>query len=280
MTKSKDYKVYFARTKQGKKGIPISTALRAAVQTHGTNLPALDISNEWYQIRNLVRTGTVWQGVFAKLRPDPPHIVNSINQVEREIDLQHGDHIVEKCYFIFRERKNVMIWQVNRQAGSLHWAEKYLSRIFNEVVMLPLVMNEAELQRVLARDLYEIWYTYDRRTSNLSNPPVWTQGEFDMLKRVDAAHAAVKLRAERGGRLASAAKDLVRGLIASDSSAKKVRVRLTDESEFIELFSAPLRDSITVPIEGRYPLARAVYEELEHAYDRHRADIAEQPDGV
>ena len=55
-----------------------------------------------------------------------------------------------------------------------------------------------------------------------------------------------------------------------------VRVRLTDDADPIDLFSAPLRDRITVQQQGRYPAAADVFRELESAYERNRSAIANE----
>ena len=60
------------------------------------------------------------------------------------------------------------------------------------------------------------------------------------------------------------------------SGVEKVRVRLTDDADPIDLFSAPLRDRITVQQQGRYPAAADVFRELECAYDRNRSAIANE----
>ncbi len=48
----------------------------------------------------------------------------------------------------------------------------------------------------------------------------------------------------------------------------KIRIRLTDESEPVELFMAPLKDTISVELIGRYPRETDVFQELEQAYER------------
>ena len=60
------------------------------------------------------------------------------------------------------------------------------------------------------------------------------------------------------------------------SGVEKVRVRLTDDADPIDLFSAPLRDRITVQQQGRYPAAADVFRELESAYERNRSAIANE----
>jgi hypothetical protein len=268
----KNFKVYFARTSVGKKGISLAPLLRSAVDRHGQNLPAITVSNELFQFRDLQRVGTVWSGTFGKLRDDAPNIV-AANGKEEELDLEEGDHLLEKCHFLYRERENLFVWQANRTAGGFSRVQAYLSELFEMMVALPQVMNDAELEKVLAGQLYEIDFSYERPMALPGDAARWNKDAFDMMAGVDAAHAKFSLRAPRRGGLAEAAKHMVRQLVGAPGT-EKIRVRLTDESDPYELFMAPLKDSIRVELTGRYPRAHDVFRELESAYDRQHANIS------
>lgn len=267
----KSYRVHFTRTSMGQRGQSIAAPLQLLSQAHGTNLPVVDLEGEGFQVRDLVRVGTVWKGVFARLRPDAPHIVNEAG-VEREIDLDEGDRILDKCHFLYREQPNVLVWQVNRNAGSLSKMQLYLSTVTDDFVELPQVMNEAELERVLAGQLYEISFGYDRPESLSGNAPRWNQDAFDMMSDVHAAKAKFMLRAPRGGHLAPSARAKVRQMLSAVGIGK-VRVRLTDETNAIELFMAPLRDELEVHLNGAYPSPDEVFSALEEAYSRQSRSI-------
>lgn len=271
----KYYKVYFARTAVGEDGSVLAPFLRAAVDRYGENLPAIGIGNERFQMRDLTLVGTVWKGTFAKLRDDAPNIVSAANQ-EHELTLNDGDHVIEKCHFLFRLRENLIVWQANRSAGGLSRLQEYLSRVLGTLVTLPQVMNEGELNRVMAGQLYEVDFAYDRPANLAGNAPVWNQNAFNMMDRVDAAHAKFLLRAPRKGGLAEAAKQMVRQLLNANG-AEKIRVRLTDDSEPIDLFMAPLKGRIQVQMMGRYPAANDVFQALEGAYDLNRENITNIP---
>lgn len=267
----KEYKVFFAKTTCGKEGKPIDKLLRQAFKQHGANLPVMALASERYQVRNLQLVGSVWKACFAKLRHDAPHVVSASDQ-ERELVLEDGEHIIEKCFFLYREHSNVVVWQANRNAGGLTRAQEYLGLVFNDYVSLPMVMNDAELDRVLAGQLYEIDFAYVRPASLTMQAPKWTKNAFDMMSSVDAAHAKFNLRAPRKGALAANIKQMVRQLI-TEPGAEKLRVKLTDDSEPVELFMAPLKDTIRVEIFGRYPESTHVYSALESAFDRQRKGI-------
>lgn len=262
----KSYRVYFARTAVGEDGGPLSPKIADAVAQHGQNLPICDLSGDKFQMRDLERVGRVWRGSFVKLRDDAPHVVAADDE-EHELELDDGDHIIEKCYFLLRERQNLLVWQANRSAGGLSRAEAYLSQCLQEVAVLPQVMNDAELDRVLQGQLYEVDFAYDRPPNAPTDAPVWNQNAFDMMANVAAAHAKFTLRAPRGGSLSRMARNMVRQLLQVPG-AEKIRVRLTDETDAIELFMAPLKDRINVMMLGRYPVSGSVFEELEVAYQR------------
>lgn len=269
--RTKSYRVYFTRTSKGQRGQAIAASLLSLGQAHGTNLPVVELEGEGFQIRDLARVGMVWKGVFARLRPDAPHIVNEAG-VEREIELDDGDRVLDKCHFLYREQPNVLVWQYNRNAGSLSKMHLYLSAVMDDYIELPQVMNEAELDRVLAGQMYEISFGYDRPDSLSTHAPRWNQDAFDMMSDVHAAKAKFLLRAPRGGHLAPSARERVRQMLNAVGIGK-VRVRLTDEANPIELFMAPLRDEIEVYLNGAYPSPDEVFRALEEAYSRQSRSI-------
>ena len=265
----KTFKVFFARTSVGRNGVALSPRLQTAAQEHGQNLPVVNLGGEKYQMRDVHKVGTVWKGAFVKLRDDAPHVVGAADDRERELDLEDGDHLIEKCHFLLRERGNVLIWQVNRSAGVLSRAQEYLSALLDEVVLLPQVMNDAELEQVLNSQLYELDFAYDRPTAIAGQAPRWNQDAFDMMAGIDAAHAKFTLRAPRNGSLSTHIKRMVREVLGTPGTGK-VRVKLTEDKELVELFMAPLKDNFRVEMFGRYPTTAAVYQELEAAYERQR----------
>lgn len=262
------YQVRFARPVVGKEATPLAPKLQQLFKVYGPHLPAQVCGGDRFQVRDLVRTGTVWHGVFGKLRDDAPHLVNGANE-ERELPLHDGDRLLEKCHFLYRERSNLLVWQLNRASGGMSRLENYLSLASEAVVLVPVLMNTAELEDALRHRIYEISYGYDRPPVMDANAPAWNQRQFDKMKAMEAGHAKFLFRAARKGQLAEGAKDMVRDAFGLNG-IKKIRVRLTDESDPIDLFAAPLKHKISVEVLGRYPAAKEVFAELENAYDHNR----------
>lgn len=270
---TKTFKVYFANTQVGnKKQTSITKCLTQAHEQHGKHLPAMDLSNERFQVRDLQKVQRVWMGTFAKLRDELPHVVRASNNAEREIDVEDDEHVVEKCHFVYRERANVVVWQLNKNAGGLTRFANYLSRVFDNVVTVNQVMNEAQLDRILSREIHEISFKYAKPKSRPTDSPPWTQHEFDKMNSIGASEAVMQLRAPRRRSLGANAGAWVRAALGVDA-IERVKVKLTDESDPIELFTAPLKSHITVKMKGRYPVVQSVYEGLESSYDEHKDNI-------
>jgi hypothetical protein len=273
----KNFKVYFAHTSVGQDAHSMAADLQHAHERFGEHMPPIDLGGEHFQMRDLQRVGTVWKGVFAKLREDAPHIVDAANK-ERELELELGDRVVDKLHFLYRERPNVLVWQVNRNAGGLARMQDYLHRLFEDYAQLVQVMNTAELQRVLDGSVYELSFAYARPPNLPADAPAWNQHSFDMMANVHAAQAKFLLRAPRNASLAETSKRMIRQMLGS-TGIEKVRVRLSDETDPVELFMAPLRDTIRVQLVGRYPVPADVYQALEEVYERHRDQIAPRTPG-
>lgn len=267
----KTYQVYFTRTSVGRQGQALAARLSELRDDHGENLPVTTISNDIFQVRDLTLTGRVWRGTFAKLRDDAPHIIAADDR-EHEITLEEGDRILEKCHFLLRAPSNVLVWQYNKSAGGLSRFADYLSRLLDEMVTLPYIVQSDQLEQVLAGQVYEIDFAYDRPPAPQRGNPRWSQGMFNVMNRVDAAHAKFLLRAPRFGSLDGSAKGIVRDMI-NLVGVKKISVRLTDETQPIDMFMQPVKGSLQVDLLGSYALPREVFEGLEAAYNEHRGSI-------
>lgn len=268
----RSFQVRFARPVVGKDGKPLSLKLSVLFKEHGEHLPAQDLSGDRYQVRDLERIGRVWKGTFGKLRDDAPHLVNKSGE-EKELDLKDGDRLLEKCHFLYREATNLLVWQLNRSSGGMTRFQEYLSHLTEEAVLVPPIMNTGKLEEILSRNIYEISFGYDKPPTLDARAPKWNQHQFDTMKQMNAGYGKFEFRADRGEQLSARAKALVRQALGMNG-VEKMRVRLTDESDPIDLFSAPLKDKITVNQLGRYPAAADVFRELEGAYDRNQSALA------
>lgn len=267
----KTFKVNFAVPTVGDPGRPLQRTLADLHNQFGEHWPPADVEGTRYRIRDLAPVGRVWQGTFARLVDDVPHIVDLQDQ-EHEIDLEPGDHIIDKCHFLYRADINVLVLQVNKAAGGITRLAQYLSHVAALFVDITLVQNIDRLGRVMQGQVYEIDIAFARPGALPPDMDPWSQIAFDMMNDAHAAHARFNLRSPRGGSMAERTKRYIRQL-AGGAAVKKLKVRLTEETDLIDVVLAPLKDRIRVEMEGRYPVQRQVYEELEGAYDRNRENL-------
>jgi hypothetical protein len=271
--KSKSYRVEFTKTIVGvdPSATTLQLHLKRLLILHGAHLPEITLEQDQYQIRDLVKVGGVWQGVFARLKVDGPNIVDSKSN-ERQIVTNAGDRFLDKCHFLYREAKDIFVWQSNRSTASLLKVQNYLSAVLKAVVQMPLIIDIAATKRMLDDNIHELEFSYAKRKNSPNGYTGWNQAAFDLMKSVNAGQGVFVLRANLKGHLSKAAKSLALSLLGQ-SGVKKVRVRLTDETNPIDLFSSTLKEEINVNLPGSYPDALEVFQALEAAYDRRRADI-------
>jgi len=272
---NKSFTVYFGSPTIGDDAAPLGAYLnQLADENRSGHFPRVPIDGDDFQLREVARVGRVWQGVFARLRADAPHIVSAEDE-EVEIDLEEGDSILDKCHFLYRERGNVLVWQSQRNVASFSRLRYYLHQLLGLYVQITYFNDRAELERVLNGDVRSVEFSWARSAADdalLEHNPRWNQSDLEMINSVHAAKAKVRLAGTRRHPLDDRVKELVRDLLGREAT-RKVTVKLTDETNPIELFQAPVKDTINVRLVGRYPVAREVFEGLEEAFGRQRRHL-------
>lgn len=287
MPNSKSYSVRFANTNIGADPADqeqLRDILGRLVTQHGQadgpshHLPAIEMEGEHFQVRSLTRIGRFWRGSFARLRDEAPHVIGATN-VEREIDLEVGDRILEKTYFLYYEDTDVLVFQMSRNVGYLTRFAHYWSRLLGGTyVDLPPIIDALRLQEILDSGIREINFTYSRAAGDQAGGPRWTQRAMDMLRPVHGAMGKFTLRAPRGGILGGTISDLVRWA-AHGGEVQKAKVLLQDEKDPIDLFLDPVKVRIDVRMNGSYPDERSAIEQLGEAYAEQAHRFPTRPAG-
>jgi hypothetical protein len=236
------------------------------------------MEGEHFQVRSLVRVGRFWRGCFARLRDEAPHVISAAN-VEREIDLEIGDRILEKTFFLYYEDTDVLVFQMSRNVGYLTRFAYYWSRLLNGIyVDFPPIIDALRLQEILDSGIREINFTYSRAAGDADNGPRWTQRAMEMLRPVHGAMGKFTLRAPRGGILGGTISDLVHWA-AHGGEVNKAKVLLQDEKDPIDLFLEPVKVRIDVRMNGSYPDERSAIEQLGEAYGDQAHRFPARPGG-
>lgn len=285
MPQSKSYSVRFANTNIGADAnnqdqlrdiLGAQVARVGQADGVGHHLPAVEMEGEHFQVRGLVRVGRFWRGSFARLRDEAPHVIGNTN-IEREIDLEDGDRILEKTYFLYYEDTDILVFQMSRNVGYLTRFAHYWSRLLGGTyVDFPPIIDALRLQEILNAGIREVNFTYSRAAGVQDGGPRWTQRAMEMLRPVHGALGKFTLRAPRGGVLGGTIGDLVRWA-AHGGEVEKARVLLQDEKDPIDLFLAPVKVRIDVRMNGRYPDERSAIEQLGEAYGENVHRFPDRP---
>lgn len=285
MNRPKSYSVRFANSNIGpeldtaqqlRDVLPGIMKDKGIADRSGHYLPAVQMESEHYQVRNLVRTGRVWRGCFARLRDDAPHVINAEN-VEREIDLDAGDRILEKAFFLYYEDKDILVFMMSRSVGYLTRFAIYWSRMLDSTyVDFPVVMDQERLKEIMEGGVREIFFTYARTPGSPAHRPKWDQRAMDMLEPVHGAVGKFSLRAPRGMTLGGRIMDMI-NWASKGGDVQSARVRVIDDADPIDLFLAPIKVRIEVRLNGRYPDERAAIEALQEIYSEHAHRLPERP---
>ena len=243
-----------------------------------TNLPPRNVSGTVFQVRDLSFYGanlSVVSGVFGRLRDDAPNKIDNVG-AETQLALLSTDRLIEKCYFLYYINTDILVWQASRDVGPANKFAEYLSDLIsntrNSILMFnvnPLV-DANSLQRVLSGDIKAIECKMARPNTRLVNQPVWTQGAFDIMSSLNAATIKLNVSAARG--ILSNATALIKQLVA-DNSVSLLRVKIDGEDDPIDLFADRIDERFFVNLNGHYPVASDLLNNLDTAYSNQRSLI-------
>lgn len=279
MATSKTYSVRFANSNVGKNlkdNRQLRDVLDDLIRDHGVkdavghHLPSVELEGDYFQVRNLVKVGQCWRGCFARLRDEAPHVIDAQN-IEKQLNLQVGDRILEKTYFLYYENSDILVFQMSKNVGYLTKFAHYWSSLFDsEYVDFPPAVDRNQLQHVLNSEIRYVEFTYACPPGGgTSSGPKWTQRAMEMLLPIHGAVGKFTMRAPKNNVLGGHIKELIKWL-ANRGEVERAKVLLQDEKDPIDLFIDPIKVKITVPIRANYPDEKVVLEELAEAYsDQH-----------
>jgi hypothetical protein len=72
--------------------------------------------------------GRSFQGVFGRLRMSDLPRIGDNHGAEEDIALDEDQGLIEKNYFLFDRRRQLLTWQINRSASTTTRFAEYLSR--------------------------------------------------------------------------------------------------------------------------------------------------------
>lgn len=271
---TKSFKVLYYTTQIGNKGYCLRDG-QADINNSLSklnHLPIQIIDSEKFQIRDLtidIAKGE-WRGIFGRLRNDAPNVIDK-NDFENKLALSPDDLLIEKVHFIYKSRVDILIWQVNPVVGFIGKFETYLSQLLNQYVSMLIVTGTSSLNKVLNGTVkyYEVKVATTK--DKVSRIPQYNQAAFDLMNSVGGSSIKYKISAGRE-QLSEKVKNLIQKL-SGDDSTESLKVKLEGDDEPVDIFLDRISKRVSVSLNGHYPNARDIFNELNLAFEDQKPDL-------
>lgn len=273
------YKVRFFRLASYRDGERLSdretSALIGDALTQTNSLPQVSLISELHhQIRDIRRIkGKRVDGCFARLKPDAPHVVSAQTGQESQIPLKPGDKILDKSYFLYYEEASLLVYQMNKDGGSITRFVEYLNRLLpsSDVVCREDIIRPGFFEKVETHPIkwFDVTFVKPRNVQNV-DPSDWTDSTISGLSGVNAERIKIRVSAPRQETLGAKAKKTITRMFEHGDPVG-LKVQLEDIEEPIDLFSEVVQSSIEVTLTDGYPNPKSVVAALGDAYSNSKA---------
>ena len=241
-------------------------------QNDGESPPQIGDGPMKHELRELASSanGDVIQGVLALVRDDAPHI-READGGERPIELEDQEGILEKNYFLYYRKQQLLVWQVNGRASHISRFENYLASYAGTPVKFYDILQEGSFERLRNGLIKSLKFRIaKRRNANAIDPHNWESDVFDLMGGIGGTVIEVKVSTRRKGRgLIDKTSDVIHRMMNRDD-VSSLQVRMDGQREPIDLFADRISDRIEVQMVGHYPLPRDIIIKLAEAKDRQK----------
>lgn len=274
---TKSYKVRFYQGSSASATISVSdvfSKLAEYKKTHN-NPPIIDLSGSKYELRDFVdiNNGNVFKGVLAILRDDAPNIRQAQGS-ESTLKLDDGDSIIEKNYFLYFKEKQLLVWQVNGRASHVSRLGNYLGTSAGFSISFNDILSYDSITKLDSGKVRQLEFTIARpRNKNLFEADDWTESAIGVMSDAGATVMTSKLSIRGQGKgLSENLKNSIRHLLGLDE-IRKLKVKLSDEVEPIDLLGDRISETAIVEMNGLYPISDKMYSELDKAKGRQQDNL-------
>lgn len=249
--------------------------------------PVKTYSDVTYELReyNANDTATIFWGVFAKYRADDLPHAGSPGGDERELDLAEEEGLIEKNYFRYYRKNELLLFQRNRNASTSGQFARYLSGSSDGIVVFNPVLQPEPTRRLLRGEVLP--RKLDLSISRPKNPAmydrnVWARRVIGLLSESGGVRLRVSVTSDARSKVEQEhyldAK-IKRAMTAFVDSGDAKIARLIIEEEGLEHPIDLIADRIVswqdVEMNGRYPEMKSMQKALQRAVREHRASLQE-----
>ena len=238
--------------------------------TQANPLPQVSLVSELHhQTRDVRRiSGKRIDGCFARLKPDAPHVVSAQTGQESQIPLMPGDKILDKSYFLYYEAASLLVYQMNRDGGSVTKFVEYLNHLLPSptIVCREDIIRPGFFEKVETHPIkwFDVTFVKPRNMQNV-DPGDWTDNTISGLNGINADRIKIRVSAPRQETLGTKAKKAITRMFQQGDPVG-LKVQLEDIEEPIDLFSEVVQSSIEVTLTDGYPNPKSIIAALGDAY--------------
>ena len=274
-------------------------AILAAIDGGQIPLTAVNLGGHFYELRELVRVGSAYQGVIGMFRQDDlPRIGKIGTQLdptkEHDIPMQDDEGLIEKTHFVLYKRPPLLLMQLNRQGPGVNTLARYLSGISKEKVSFPPVLRREAYERMLSNDMHarEVSIKIARPQGvDVLKKEVEKEKGVGFLKELlhlmndnRAAKLSLTLQAnmETKASVRTLSGNIKKGVAAvfnnyaDTEMLETAKLKMENEHgevHLVDLIEDRLFAKISVEMEDRYPNKTSMFREMIRAKDAARDDL-------
>ncbi|MBF0132023.1 MAG: hypothetical protein HQL75_05495 [Magnetococcales bacterium] len=225
-----------------------------------------------HQVRNLSFQSReeFYQGIFGTLRDNHlPHIVSKNSDAEKPINMEPDENLIEKNYFLYSCKREVLAYQANGHGSYAGRLAKYISKVAGQEIILAPVLNNDSARRLMEGDgqAKSIEFSFSWSSPDVFNNKKtrMTEDLFKTLSKTEGARLKMKITPPRGKFLSRDMKTFVQDILSSD--VKTTIAKLTIENEDgmlhpVDLVASRLIARKQVKMAGRYPDLHEMFSKL------------------
>lgn len=279
------YLIRFYESKLYKSGkdIRLSTLLAELIKkNYQFPIRSLIENKSDYQIRNLtsLNDGREFRGYFVRFRPDVPLSGSRVSMIEKPVQLEDGHEILERNFFTLfvGDDYEVFAYHQSLEGGSISALARYLSAIAGDQLVVGFndILTISSLEELLkGSTIKHVEFRIAKPRSKQYAPDpddFWTNEGMRYMNETGASTFAAKLATRSPAKGLFNIKDSLKHLLAS-SQTRKLKVKLADVAEPIDLFADRIKERIDVDLINGVPDPEQVYSRIWTAKAKHDASF-------
>ncbi|HDY98752.1 MAG TPA: hypothetical protein ENH72_09695 [Pseudomonas sabulinigri] len=223
-----------------------------------------------YQLRGVSLKDGKYSGHLVRFRDDRPIAGSRNHDEEKPVELAEGEEVIDKNHFAFYKKGSafVLAYQSTMEGGSAQALGRYLAGIADRqtTIMVADLVTEETLDALLqGKRVQYVEFKVAKPTAKKYMPDpedTWTQQAIEFMDNSGATRfqAKVVTYSPKKGLLTDIVPKL--RLLAESKQTKKLKIKVSDQSDPIDLFADRIKDKISVEMDNGVISSAVVHDEI------------------